>query len=50
MNQVCPSKALPILLAVNPDLGQFKEHPESWTMVDSILKNANYPQTKCWCL
>jgi hypothetical protein len=26
---------------------QFKENPDSWTLVDTILKDATYPQTKC---
>ncbi|KAF2204705.1 hypothetical protein GQ43DRAFT_128534 [Delitschia confertaspora ATCC 74209] len=27
-------------------LNQFKENPDSWLMVDNILRNAQYPQTK----
>lgn len=28
-------------------LVQFKENPESWLLVDQILKESSYPQTKC---
>ncbi|CCX34946.1 CRM1 C terminal-domain-containing protein [Pyronema domesticum] len=27
-------------------LNQFRENPDSWILVDKILENANYPQTK----
>lgn len=26
---------------------QFKEDPDAWLMVDKILSDAQYPQTKC---
>lgn len=26
---------------------QFKENPDAWLMVDKILQDAQYPQTKC---
>ena len=26
---------------------QFKENPDAWLMVDKILQDATYPQTKC---
>jgi len=28
-------------------LNQFKEDPDAWLMVDQILQNATYQQTKC---
>lgn len=29
------------------DHAQFKENPDSWLLVDQILSEAQYPQTKC---
>lgn len=26
---------------------QFKEDPDAWLLVDKILQDASYPQTKC---
>ena len=26
---------------------QFKENPDAWLLVDKILQEATYPQTKC---
>lgn len=26
---------------------QFKENPDAWLLVDKILSDAQYPQTKC---
>lgn len=26
---------------------QFKENPDAWLLVDKILQDAQYPQTKC---
>ena len=26
---------------------QFKENPDAWLLVDKILQEAQYPQTKC---
>ena len=26
---------------------QFKENPDAWLLVDKILQEASYPQTKC---
>ena len=26
---------------------QFKENPDAWLLVDKILQQASYPQTKC---
>lgn len=28
---------------------QFKENPDAWLLVDKILSDAQYPQTKCEC-
>lgn len=28
-------------------LFQFKENPDAWLLVDKILQEASYPQTKC---
>jgi hypothetical protein len=28
---------------------QFKENPDAWLLVDKILQEAQYPQTKCMC-
>lgn len=28
---------------------QFKEDPDAWLLVDKILQDATYPQTKCQC-
>jgi hypothetical protein len=28
-------------------LNQFKENPDAWLLVDKILQDAQYPQTKC---
>lgn len=28
-------------------MNQFKENPDAWLMVDKILQEAQYPQTKC---
>ncbi|KAI7299959.1 hypothetical protein KC315_g17387, partial [Hortaea werneckii] len=32
--------------AAQATLNQFKENPDSWLMVDKILQDAQYPQTK----
>ena len=29
---------------------KFKEDPDAWLLVDKILQEATYPQTKCMCL
>jgi len=34
------------LTVANQILGQFKEHPQSWTRVDTILEHATHPNTK----
>ena len=31
------------------DPPQFKENPDAWLLVDQILSEAQYPQTKCEC-
>lgn len=38
----------PSALPFSPaNLGQFKENPDAWLLVDKILQDAQYPQTKC---
>lgn len=32
---------------VADSLLQFKENPDAWLLVDKILQEASYPQTKC---
>jgi len=34
----------------NQLLGQFKEHPQSWTRVDTILEHSTHPNTKYFAL
>jgi hypothetical protein len=36
--------------AAQAALNQFKEDPDAWLMVDKILSDAQYPQTKCTLL
>ena len=34
-------------LAIADVAPQFKENPDAWLLVDKILQEASYPQTKC---
>jgi hypothetical protein len=52
-----PSDAEPGMLPKPPMLRvalltrkQFKENPDAWLLVDKILQEAQYPQTKCMCI
>ncbi len=41
----------PYCVPIDPDRTygniQFKENPDAWLLVDKILQEATYPQTKC---
>ena len=39
-----PSASSPAYANIQP---QFKEDPDAWLLVDRILQEATYPQTKC---
>lgn len=49
MNQVFISTAEITchILWANVVMLQFKENPDAWLLVDKILQEATYPQTKC---
>jgi hypothetical protein len=40
----------PLDLPITNTASQFKEDPDAWLLVDKILQEATYPQTKCMFL
>lgn len=47
LNQVCSIASLSVSYHRHADtVAQFKENPDAWLLVDKILQEAQYPQTK----
>ena len=47
LNQVTSHLILVFGTILADILFQFKENPDAWLLVDKILQEASYPQTKC---